>query len=83
MAAMLNDFRLLSPKTDALLIALQVVGAVVFLLGTFMGLRAILTTLRGSRGTLAKLWAVLLAVALLVSLWVAIAFHVLAFGANY
>jgi hypothetical protein len=40
-------------------------------------------TVRGGRGKLAKTWAVLLAVALLVSLWVAFAFHILSFGVKY
>jgi CubicO group peptidase (beta-lactamase class C family) len=81
--AMMTDYRLLSPRTDILLVALQVVGAAVFVLGTLVGLWSVATTLRGGRGRLAKAWAVLLACALLVSLWVAIAFHILAFGVKY
>lgn len=83
MISMMKDFRLLSPKTDTALIALQVLAAIVFGLGTLVGLRAVATTLRGSRPVLAKVWAVLLAGALLVSLWVAVAFHVLSFGVKY
>jgi hypothetical protein len=83
MVAMLKDFGLLSPKTDAVLLALQAVGALVFVLGTLLGLRAIARTMRGSRRGLAKVWAVLVGASLLVSLWVAFAFHVLSFGAKY
>jgi CubicO group peptidase (beta-lactamase class C family) len=83
MTAMLKDFALLSPKTDALLLSLQVVGAIVFVLGTFVGLRSIASTLRGGRGIAARIWAALLAVSLLLSLWVAIAFHTLSFGVKY
>lgn len=83
MAAVMKDFRLLSPKTDGVLLALQVVGAIVFVLGTLAGLRAVATTLGGGRKALAKLWAVLVAVALLLSVWVAVAFHILSFGTKY
>ncbi|HEX9207249.1 MAG TPA: serine hydrolase domain-containing protein [Steroidobacteraceae bacterium] len=83
MAAMIQDFSLLSPRTDPLLLAMQVIGAIVFVPGTLVGLRAVVTTLRGGRRWLAKAWAALLALALLLSLWVAFAFHVLSFGVKY
>ena len=38
---------------------------------------------RGSRKWYAKAWAVLLALALLVVLWVGLAFHLIAFDVNY
>ena len=82
-AAMMSDYGLFSPKTDFLLISLQVIGAVVFVVGTLLGLRSVATTLRGKRTTLAKAWALLLAFALLVSLWLAFAFHMLHIGAKY
>jgi CubicO group peptidase (beta-lactamase class C family) len=83
MVAMMSDFSLLAPKTDPLLYALQIFGAIVFVGGTLLGLWAVARTLRGGRTWIAKSWAVLVAVALLVSLWVAIAFHVLSFGVLY
>ena len=48
-----------------------------------VGLRAVWTTLRGARRRAAKIWAALVGASLLVSLWVAIAFHVLSFGVKY
>jgi CubicO group peptidase (beta-lactamase class C family) len=81
--AMMTDISLLSPRTDVLLVALQVFGAIVFVGGTLVGLHSAWVTVSGGRGTLAKAWTALLAIALLVSLWVALAFHVLSFGVKY
>jgi hypothetical protein len=83
MVAMLSNFSLLSPKSDPWVYLMQVVGAIVFVGGTLLGLRAAWTTIRGSRGVLAKAWSALLALALLLSLWIAVAFHVLSFGVKY
>ena len=81
--AMITDFTLLAPKSDPWLYLLQVVGAIVFVGGTLVGLWATWTTLRGSRSVLARTWSAVLTLALLVSLWIAVAFHLLAFGAKY
>jgi len=81
--ALITDLTLLAPKSDPWLYLLQGVGVVVFVGGTLVGLWAAWRTLRGSRSVLAKTWSALLVVALLVSLWIAAAFHLLAFGARY
>jgi hypothetical protein len=81
--AMITDLTLLAAKTDPWLYLLQVTGAVVFVAGTVVGLWAAWNTVRGSHGALAKTWAVLLALALLVSLWIAVSFHLVSFGAKY
>jgi hypothetical protein len=81
--AMISDFSLLAPKSDGLLWTMQIVGALVFLGGTLAGLLSAVHTLRSGRPVLAKIWAVGLALALLVSLWVAFAFHLLSFGVKY
>jgi len=81
--AMLMNLELLAPKMDAWLWLLQIVGAIVFVVGTVVGLRAVWTTLRGARRRAAKIWAALVGASLLVSLWLAIAFHVLSFGVKY
>jgi hypothetical protein len=81
--AMLSNIELLAPKMDPWLWLLQIVGAIVFVGGTLLGLRAVSVTLRGARRRTAKVWAVLVCVALLVSLWLAIAFHVLSLGVKY
>jgi CubicO group peptidase (beta-lactamase class C family) len=81
--AMMSSITLLSPKMDGFLWALQVAGAIVFVGGTLVGLWSAWSTLRGGRGWLARAWTVLLAAALLVSLWIAFAFHLLHFGVQY
>jgi hypothetical protein len=81
--AMLSDIERLAPRMDPWLRLLQIAGAIVFIGGTLVGLRSAWMTLRGNRRTPAKVWAALVGVALLVSLWLAIAFHVLSFGVKY
>jgi hypothetical protein len=81
--AMMSNISLFSPKMDGYLRVLQVSGAIVFVGGTLLGLWSAWTTLRGRRGLLARAWTVLLAIALLVSLWVAIAFNLLRFSVHY
>ena len=80
---MMSNISMLSPKMDGYLRALQVSGAIVFVGGTLVGLWSAWTTLRGQRGLLARAWSGLLVAALLVSLWVAIAFNVLRFSVHY
>jgi hypothetical protein len=80
---MMSNISMLSPKMDGYLRALQVSGAIVFVGGTLVGLWSAWTTLRGERGLLARAWTGLLVAALLVSLWVAIAFNVLRFSVHY
>jgi CubicO group peptidase (beta-lactamase class C family) len=80
---MMSNISMLSPKMDGYLRALQVGGAIVFVGGTLVGLWSARTTLRGGRGWLARTWTVLLGTALLVSLWVAIAFNLLRFSVHY
>ncbi len=81
--AMMTNISLFSPKMDGYLRALQVSGAIVFIGGTLVGLWSARATLRGGRGWLARAWALLLAAALLVSLWVAVAFNLLRFSVQY
>jgi CubicO group peptidase (beta-lactamase class C family) len=83
MAAMMADLMMLSPKSDWMLLTMQVVGAIVFVAGTLVGVHAAWLTLRGGRSRLAKAWAILLGLALIVSLWTAIAFHLLHVGLRY
>ena len=42
-----------------------------------------MVVVRGQRKWYAKVWAVALALALIVALWVALAFHLIAFDVNY
>jgi CubicO group peptidase (beta-lactamase class C family) len=83
MAAMMADLMMLSPKSDWMLLTMQVVGAMVFVAGTLVGVHAAWMTLRGGRSKLAKAWAALVALSLLVSFWTATAFHLLHVGVRY
>lgn len=80
---MMSDFSWLSSKTDPWLWVLKVASIVTFVGGALAGAWNARVTLRSRRRWYAKAWAVLLALALLVSLWVAVAFHVLTPSVNY
>ena len=56
---------------------------VVFIGAAAVGVWNAMVVVRGPRKWYAKTWAVLLALALLVTLWVALAFHLIAFDVNY
>jgi CubicO group peptidase (beta-lactamase class C family) len=81
--AMISNFSLLAPRTDGLLLSVQFIGAIVLVLGTVVGLWSATNTVRGARSKLAKAWAVALGISLLISLWVAFAFHLLSIGVKY
>jgi CubicO group peptidase (beta-lactamase class C family) len=82
-AMMMGDLNLLTPSMDALLWILQLLSVVVFIGAAAVGVWNAMVVVRGPRKWYAKTWAVLLALALLVTLWVALAFHLIGFGANY
>jgi hypothetical protein len=83
MAAMMSNYSLFSPKTDLWLRVVQLLTAVVYVVGPVVGLWYAWVTLRSNRSRLAKVWAVVLALALVASLWVAVAYHSLGFGVKY
>ncbi|HEX7115187.1 MAG TPA: serine hydrolase domain-containing protein [Steroidobacter sp.] len=82
-STMMSNFVLLSERTDIWLRILQVLGLVVFFGGAAVGVWNAWSVLRSRRSWYAKLWAVLLALGLLVSLWVALAFHIISFSVKY
>jgi hypothetical protein len=82
-SSMMSNFVLLSERTDIWLRILQVLGLVVLFGGAGVGVWNAWSVLRSRRSWYAKLWAVLLALGLLVSLWVALAFHIISFSAKY
>lgn len=82
-SSMMSNFVLLSERTAIWLRILQVLGLVVFFGGAGVGVWNAWSVLRSRRSWYAKLWAVLLALGLLVSLWVALAFHIISFSAKY
>ncbi|MFC3716354.1 serine hydrolase [Luteimonas soli] len=81
--SMLANLALTSPDTDGLIIALRLFAMVVLPLGAAVAAWNAWHVLRGRRRILAKLWAVLLALAFLFLLWIGFANHVIGFGANY
>jgi hypothetical protein len=66
-----------------LLLIVQLLSAVVFFGAAAIGVWNASVVVLGARKWYAKTWAVLLALALLVVLWVALAFHLIAFDVNY
>ena len=81
--AMLSKLEMTSPANDGLIIALRLFATVVLPLGAGVAAWNAWQVLRGRRRLLAKLWAVLLALACLFLLWLGFANHIIGFGANY
>ncbi|MDY6947458.1 MAG: serine hydrolase domain-containing protein [Pseudomonadota bacterium] len=72
-----------SSSADVWLWIVQLLSAIVFFGAAAVGVWNAMVVVRGERTWYAKTWAVLLALALLVVLWVALAFHLIAFDVNY
>ncbi|WP_024867634.1 serine hydrolase domain-containing protein [Pseudoxanthomonas suwonensis] len=81
--AMLSKLELTSAGSDGLIIALRLFATVAMPLGTAIALWNAWHVLRRRRRLLAKLWALLLALACLFLLWLGFAHHVFGFGASY
>ena len=82
-ATLMGDLNKLKPSMDGLLWVLQLLSLVVFIGGAAFGAWNALVVVRGPRKWYAKVWAVILALALLVLLWVAFAYNLIAFDVNY
>ncbi|HEY5755416.1 MAG TPA: serine hydrolase domain-containing protein [Steroidobacter sp.] len=74
---------MVSSTSDVLLGIVQVLSAIVFFGAAGIGLWNASVVVRGARKWYAKTWAVVLALALLVVLYVALVFHLIAFDVNY
>jgi hypothetical protein len=83
MVSVLMGDHLHSSTTDVLLWIVQMLSAIVFFGAAAIGVWNATVVVRGTRKWYAKTWAVLLALALLVVLWVALVFHLIAFDVNY
>lgn len=81
-AVVMGD-KLASSAADILLLIVQLLSAVVFFGAAAIGVWNASVVVLGARKWYAKTWAVSLALALLVVLWVALAFHLIAFDVNY
>ena len=80
---MLSKLEMTGPGTDGLIIALRLFATIVLPLGAAVAAWNAWHVLRGRRRLLAKLWALLLALACLFLLWIGFARHVIGFGAYY
>ncbi len=82
-AQMMSDFSLLTGRLDGWLWLLQILALVIFVGGVLIGAWNAWVTLRSRRSWYAKTWSVVVAAAMLVSLWVALVYHLIAFDVNY
>ncbi|MET0535168.1 MAG: serine hydrolase domain-containing protein [Steroidobacter sp.] len=83
MVSLIMGDHLSSSTGDICLWIVQLLSAIVFFGAAAIGVWNATVVVRGARTWYAKTWAVLLALALLVALWVALAFHLIAFDVNY
>ncbi|WP_116809718.1 serine hydrolase domain-containing protein [Steroidobacter cummioxidans] len=80
---MMGDFSLLSESSDAWLWLMQLLSLVVFIGGAVFGGWNAWIVVRSQRKWYAKVWAVVLALSLLLLLYIALTFHLIAFDVNY
>ena len=80
---MMSDLALLSPSLDGWLWTLQILSFVIFFAAAAVGLWNLAVVMRSGRRITAKIWALVLALSFLVVLWVALAYHLVAFDVNY
>lgn len=81
--ALLFGDRVSSSTADIWLWIVQLLSAIVFFGAAAVGVWNAIVVVRSTRKWYAKTWAVWLALALLVVLWLALAFHLIAFDVNY
>ena len=81
--AMLTKLEMTSPSTDGLIIALRLFATVALPVSALIAVWNAWQVLGSRRRLLAKLWALLLALACLFLLWIGFAHHLIGFGANY
>ena len=80
---MMGNFTLLTPSLDGWLWVLQLLSVVVFIGAAAIAVWNAMVVVRGPRKWYAKTWAVVLSLSLIVTLWVAFAFHLIALDVNY
>jgi hypothetical protein len=81
--SMISNLSLLSGSFDWWLWLLQLLSLIAFVGGAALGVWNAWVVVRSTRKWYAKVWAVVLALSLLVLLWVAFMFHLIAFDVNY
>jgi CubicO group peptidase (beta-lactamase class C family) len=80
---MLSDLKLLSPDMDGWLLALQAFGTIAVFAGLALALWHLKVVFGARRRWLGKTWAVVLAASTALLAWVAVAYHLVGFNANY
>jgi CubicO group peptidase (beta-lactamase class C family) len=80
---MMESYKLLASTLDGWIFVLQLLSVIVFLGAAAVGVWNAMVVVRGPRKWYAKTWAVVLAASLIVVLWVAFGFHLIAFDVNY
>jgi CubicO group peptidase (beta-lactamase class C family) len=83
MVSLIAGDQMASATADALLWIVQLLSVIVFFGAAAVGVWNASVVVRGARKWYAKTWAVVLALTLLVMLWVALAFHLIALDVNY
>jgi CubicO group peptidase (beta-lactamase class C family) len=81
--AMLGSLEMTSADSDGLIIGLRLFATVALPLGALVAVWNAWHVLRARRRWLARLWALLLALACLFALWIGVVHHVIGFGAHY
>lgn len=81
--AMLEDFSLLTAKTDWWLNTLHIVGSLGVFAGAGLAAWNVWVVWSGKRSWFAKLWSVVILASTLVLVWLAVAYHLVGFGTNY
>jgi hypothetical protein len=82
-ATLMGDLNKLEPGADPWIWVLQLLSFLVFIGGAALAVWNALVVVRGPRKWYAKAWAVILALAALVLLWIAFAYNLIAFDVNY
>ena len=82
-AQFMNNLTLLSESSDGWVWLMQLLSLVVFVGGAALGVWNAWVVVRSPRRWYAKLWAVVLALSLLLLLYIALTFQLIAFDVNY
>jgi CubicO group peptidase (beta-lactamase class C family) len=80
---LMSDLSRLSPSADGWLWFLQLASLLIFIGAAIVGVWNAWIVLRSQRRWYAKVWAIVLALAVVVGLWVALAHNLIAFDVNY
>jgi CubicO group peptidase (beta-lactamase class C family) len=80
---MISELDLLTASMDGWLWTLQLLSLFVFTGAAAAGIWYAMVVVRGPRKWYTKVWGIVLAVSLVVMLWIALAFHLIAFDVNY